>query len=134
MGPGRLPLAGCAAQGMQERPLPDGIAVSVLGQQPCRPGALLTDQRPPRPAAGAENFRKPPRVFLTHKPVTATDTELAGSPAHRFLPPSARDRLRRLHRQTPLTLVMSGHAHQYRLPDGIAQLTVGTDIPDLYHR
>ena len=64
MGPGRLPLAGCAAQGMQERPLPDGIAVGVLGQQPCRPGALLTDQRPPRPAAGAENFRKPSRVSL----------------------------------------------------------------------
>jgi hypothetical protein len=49
---------------MQERPLPDGIAVSVLGQQPCRPGALLTDQRPPRPATGAENFREPPRVFV----------------------------------------------------------------------
>ena len=64
MGPGRLPLAGCVAQGMQERPLPDGIAVGVLGQQPCRPGALLTDQRPPRPAAGAENFRKPLRVSL----------------------------------------------------------------------
>ena len=64
VGPGRLPLADCAAQGVQERPLPDGIAVSVLGQQPCRPGALLTDQRPPRPAASAENFREPPRVFL----------------------------------------------------------------------
>jgi hypothetical protein len=64
VGPGRLPLADCAAQGMQERLLPDGIAVSVLGQQPCRPGALLTDQRLPRPAAGAENFRKLPRVFL----------------------------------------------------------------------
>jgi hypothetical protein len=49
---------------MQERPLPDGIAVSVLGQQPCRPGALLTDQRLSRPAASAENFREPPRVFL----------------------------------------------------------------------
>jgi hypothetical protein len=57
-------LADCAAQGVQERPLPDGIAVSVLGQQPCRPGALLTDQRPPRPVASAENFREPPRVLL----------------------------------------------------------------------
>jgi hypothetical protein len=28
-------------------------------------------------------------VLITHKPVTATDTELAGSPAHRFLPQSA---------------------------------------------
>jgi hypothetical protein len=49
---------------MQEGSLLDGIVVSVLGQQPCRPGALLTDQRPPRPAASAENFREPPRVFL----------------------------------------------------------------------
>jgi hypothetical protein len=49
---------------MQEGSLLDGIVVSVLGQQPCRPGAVLTDQRPPRPAPGAENFREPPRVFL----------------------------------------------------------------------
>jgi hypothetical protein len=49
---------------MQEGSLLDGIVVSVLGQQPCRPGAFLTDQRPPRPAPGAENFREPPRVFL----------------------------------------------------------------------
>jgi 3',5'-cyclic AMP phosphodiesterase CpdA len=122
-------------------------------------------------------------VLITHKPVTATDTELAASPAYRFLPPSARDRLRGLHSQTPLALVMSGHVHQYRRlrldgtdhlwapstwavlpdqvqpvlgmkrcrivslelasgtspepalvePDGITQLTVGTDIPDPYH-
>jgi hypothetical protein len=115
--------------------------------------------------------------------VTATEEELAGSPAYRFLPPSARDRLRGLHGQTPPALVMSGHVHQYRLlrldgtdhlwapstwavlpdqvqptlgakrcgivsldlasgtspepvlvePDGIAQLTAGTDIPDPYH-
>jgi hypothetical protein len=43
VGPRRLPLGGCAAQGMQEGPLLDGIVVSVLGQQPCRPGAVLTD-------------------------------------------------------------------------------------------
>jgi hypothetical protein len=49
---------------MQEGPLLDGIVVSVLGQQPCRPGAVLTDQRLPRPAPGAENLREPPRVFL----------------------------------------------------------------------
>ena len=122
-------------------------------------------------------------ALITHKPVTPTDTELADSPAYRFLPRSARDRLRGLHRQTPPALVMSGHVHQYRLlrldgiehlwapstsavlpdqaqptlgakrcgivsldlasgtspepvlvePDGIAQLTVGTDIPDPYH-
>jgi hypothetical protein len=140
---------------MQEGPLLDGIVVSVLGQQPC---------------------------LITHKPVTATEEELAGSPAYRFLPPSARDRLRGRPGQTPLALVMSGHVHQYRLlrldgtdhlwapttwavlpdqvqpvlgmkrcgivsleltsdtspesvlvePDGIVQLTVGTDIPDPY--
>jgi 3',5'-cyclic AMP phosphodiesterase CpdA len=122
-------------------------------------------------------------ALITHKPVTATEEELAGSPAYRFLPPSARDRLRGLHGQTLLALVMSGHVHQYRLlrldgtdhlwapstwavlpdrvqptlgakrcgivsldlvsgtspepvlvePDGVAQLTVGTDIPDPYH-
>jgi len=122
-------------------------------------------------------------ALITHKPVTATDEELAGSPAYRFLPPSARDRLRGLHGPTRPALVMSGHVHQYRLlrldrtdhlwapstwavlpdqvqptlgakrcgivsldlasgtspepllvePDGIAQLTVGTDIPDPYH-
>jgi hypothetical protein len=122
-------------------------------------------------------------ALITHKPVTATDTELAGSPAYRFLSRSARDRLRGLQMQTPLALVMSGHVHQYRLLrldstdhlwvpstwavlpdqvqstfgakrcgivsidlasgrspepmlvelDGIAQLTVGTDIPDPYH-
>jgi hypothetical protein len=26
-------------------------------------------------------------ALITHKPVTATETELAGSPAYRFLPP-----------------------------------------------
>jgi hypothetical protein len=62
VGPRRLPLGDCAAQGMQEGPLLDGIVVSVLGQQPCRPDAVLTDQRLPRPAPGAEDFRKPPRV------------------------------------------------------------------------
>ena len=64
-GPG-LPLVDGAAQGLQERSLLDGIAVSVLGQQPCRAGAFLTGQRPPWPAPGAENFRKPPGVFLVY--------------------------------------------------------------------
>ena len=122
-------------------------------------------------------------ALITHKPAAATEEELAGSPAYRFLPPSARDRLRGLQGPTRPALVMSGHVHQYRLlrldgtdhlwapstwavlpdqvqrtlgakrcgivsldlasgtspepvlvePDGIAQLTVGTDIPDPYH-
>jgi hypothetical protein len=49
---------------MQEGSLLDGIMVGVLGQQPRRPGAILTDQRPPRPAPGAQNVREPPRVVL----------------------------------------------------------------------
>jgi hypothetical protein len=49
---------------MQERSLADGIAVSVLGQQPRRLGALLTHQRPPWPAPGVEKFAKPPGVFF----------------------------------------------------------------------
>jgi 3',5'-cyclic AMP phosphodiesterase CpdA len=123
-------------------------------------------------------------ALITHKPMTAAAAELAGSPAYRFLPQSARDRLGGLLGQTPLALVLSGHVHQYRMlrldgtdhlwapstwavlpdkvqptlgakrcgivsldlasdrspapvlvePDGIAQLTVGTDIPDPYHR
>jgi len=60
----RLPLIDCAAQGMQERSLPDGVTVSVLGQQPRRSGALLTGQRPSWPAPGVEKFAKPPGVFL----------------------------------------------------------------------
>ena len=54
-------------------------------------------------------------ALITHKPVTAAGAELAGSPACRFLPHSARDRLRGLPGQTPPALVLSGHVHQYRL-------------------
>jgi hypothetical protein len=61
---GRFPLIDCAAQGIQECPLPDRIVVRVLGQQPCRRGALLTGQRPPRPAPGADKFPEPPGVVL----------------------------------------------------------------------
>jgi 3',5'-cyclic AMP phosphodiesterase CpdA len=123
-------------------------------------------------------------ALLTHKPVTATDAELASSPAYRFWPQPARDRLAGLLGETPLALVLSGHVHQYRQlrldgtehlwvpttwavlpdqaqpilgakrcgivsldlasdraptpvlvePDGIAQLTIATDIPNPYQR
>jgi 3',5'-cyclic AMP phosphodiesterase CpdA len=56
-----------------------------------------------------------PTALITHKPVTASDGELAGSPAYRFLARPARDRLRGLLGGTPLALVLSGHVHQYRL-------------------
>jgi hypothetical protein len=75
--PGRLPLIDCAAQGMQERSLPDGIVVSVLGQQPRRLGALVTDQRPPWPASGVEKFPKPPAVSSSmrcHSAATSSES------------------------------------------------------------
>jgi 3',5'-cyclic AMP phosphodiesterase CpdA len=53
-------------------------------------------------------------ALVTHKPVTATDAELASSPVYRFLPQPARDRLAGLLGETPLALVLSGHVHQYR--------------------
>jgi hypothetical protein len=61
---GRLPAIDRVAQGLQERSLPGRIAVGVLGQQPRRLGAVLTDQRPPRPALGVQNLPEPPRVVL----------------------------------------------------------------------
>ena len=67
--------------------------------------------------------------------MTATDAELASSPAYRFLPQSARDRLASLLGETPLALVLSGHVHQYRLLrlDGTNHLWVPTTwavLPD----
>jgi len=64
-------------------------------------------------------------ALITHKPVTATDTEMAGSPAYRFLPPSARNRLGGLHGQTPLALVMSGHVHSIVCSASMAPITCG---------
>jgi 3',5'-cyclic-AMP phosphodiesterase len=64
--------------------------------------------------AGQHRDRQPV-ALITHKPVTATGSELAAAPAYRFWPAPARDRLARLFGQTPPALVMSGHVHQYRL-------------------
>ena len=76
-----------------------------------------------------------PVALITHKPVTATGTELAAAPPYRFWPPPARDRLARLFGGTPPALVMSGHVHQYRLLhlDGTDHLWVPTTwavLPD----
>ena len=60
----RLALVDRAAKGIQECSLPDRIALGVLGQQPCRRGAVLAGQRPPWPAPGAEEFPEPPGVVL----------------------------------------------------------------------
>ena len=56
-----------------------------------------------------------PVALLTHKPITAAETELAAAPSYRFWPSRARDRLARLFDAAPLALVVSGHVHQYRL-------------------
>jgi 3',5'-cyclic AMP phosphodiesterase CpdA len=75
-------------------------------------------------------------ALLTHKPVTATGAELASSPAYRFWPQSARDRLAGLLGEAPLALVLSGHVHQYRVLrlDGTDHVWVPTTwavLPDL---
>jgi 3',5'-cyclic-AMP phosphodiesterase len=76
-----------------------------------------------------------PVALITHKPVTATGTELAAAPPYRFWPPPASGRLARLFGGTPPALVMSGHLHQYRLLplDGTDHLWVPTTwavLPD----
>jgi Calcineurin-like phosphoesterase len=69
-----------------------------------------------------------PVALITHKPVTATGTELAAAPPYRCWPPPASGRLARLSGGTPPALVMSGHVHQYRLLplDGTDHLWVPT--------
>ncbi len=84
--------------------------------------------------AGRHRGRQPV-ALITHKPVTATGTELAAAPPYRFWPPPARDRLARLSGGTPPALVISGHVHQYRLLrlDGTDHLWVPTTwavLPD----
>jgi len=54
-------------------------------------------------------------ALVTHKPVTASDAELADAPPYRFVPPAGRRRLAELFAGKPLELVVSGHVHQYRL-------------------
>jgi 3',5'-cyclic AMP phosphodiesterase CpdA len=74
-----------------------------------------------------------PLGLLSHKPLTAPESELAGAP-HRFVPAAARDRLADLagHR---IRLVLSGHVHQARhlASDGCDHVWVPTTwavIPD----
>ena len=49
-------------------------------------------------------------ALITHKPVTATEAELANSPTYRFLPQSARYRLRGLLGETPSTIASLSRA------------------------
>ena len=99
-----------------------------------------------------------PVALITHKPVTATETELAAAPPYRFWPPQARDRLARLFGATPpatwavlpdqaqpvlgakrcgivsLTFTAGTPAQQELIePDGLEQHTITVDVPDPYH-
>lgn len=54
-------------------------------------------------------------ALVSHKPLTASDGELAVSPAYRFVPESARQRIISLLNGVRCPLVVSGHVHQYRI-------------------
>lgn len=54
-------------------------------------------------------------ALVMHKPLTATESEMASSPPDRFVPPHSRDRLANLFQDSPPALIVSGHVHQYRL-------------------
>jgi len=74
-------------------------------------------------------------ALLSHKPLTASTADLESSPAYRFVPQSAWQRLGDLCGNRQLALVLSGHVHQYRqiALDGIAHLWVPTTwavLPD----
>jgi hypothetical protein len=45
----------------------------VLGEQPCRAGPVLADERPARPAPGGEQLAEPPGVGLVDLPPLAGD-------------------------------------------------------------
>lgn len=76
----------------------------------------------------AEHCGRHPVALITHKPVTASSTELAAAPPYRFWPRPAFRRLAALFGGTPPALVLSGHVHQYRLLplDGTDHLWVPT--------
>ncbi len=56
-----------------------------------------------------------PIALITHKPLTASEAELAAAPWQRFVPPGARRRLADLLDQRSVPLVLSGHLHQFRV-------------------
>jgi 3',5'-cyclic AMP phosphodiesterase CpdA len=74
-------------------------------------------------------------ALISHKPLAASDAELASAPPYRFWPPAARKRLADLFAARPPALVISGHAHQARQLhlDGADHLWVPTTwavLPD----
>jgi 3',5'-cyclic AMP phosphodiesterase CpdA len=55
-----------------------------------------------------------PTVLVTHKPLTASEHELAAAPRIRFVPSPARERVAALCRDGGVEFVVSGHVHQSR--------------------
>ena len=75
------------------------------------------------------------RLLVVHKPVAASDSELAAAPRYRFVPRPARDRLRKQVKQGSIGAVLSGHVHQSRdlRVDGVTHLWAPTTwavLPD----
>ncbi len=67
---------------------------------------------------GASATRERPLALVSHKPLQASDEELATAPPVRFVPTPARDRLRDLLDDVRVNpLVVSGHVHQFRSLD-----------------
>jgi calcineurin-like phosphoesterase family protein len=56
-------------------------------------------------------------LFVSHKPVTAPDDELATAPPYRFVPPPARAWIDDLLDTGRVPMVVSGHVHQFRVLD-----------------
>jgi len=62
----------------------------------------------------AREHRGRPVVLITHKPVSASESELAQAPPYRFWRPHAYQKLTGQFGDAPPALVLSGHVHQYR--------------------
>jgi 3',5'-cyclic AMP phosphodiesterase CpdA len=68
------------------------------------------------------------RLLVTHKPLAASDAELASAPGYRFVSSPARERLWAQARDASVAAVLSGHVHQARalVVDGVTQLWAPT--------
>src|SRR5215469_4698920 len=67
-------------------------------------------------------------ALLAHKPLTATEAELAAAPPYRFWPAASRQRLSHMFAGRPPAVFVSGHVHQSRQLrlDGTSHLWVPT--------
>jgi 3',5'-cyclic AMP phosphodiesterase CpdA len=78
-------------------------------------------------------------LLVVHKPVAASDAELAAAPPYRFVPSPARERLWERVKEAGVAAVLSGHVHQSRSleVDGVMQLWAPTTwavLPDAMQR